>query len=315
MSELANVNLEDGAEVVGGSLVTPDPPPVEEPKAPETPQVAADPDEAEPDGTIEASGGVKFVPLDAVKAERGRRKESEAKLKEKDALIQTLQQKASAFDEAEQYLAQAKPIIETIKQRPDLVALAKNPPPTKEPDGPLTKEEAEQYAKVLDLYTSEGKLDVERAQTAAKLNASLSQRQAAQAIAPFQQREALNASEFNRRAVLNLKDAQGNALVNPETLNSVWKMVDPSESAKPEVATTLYRLALGLQAEKGATSGAPPRTTPDPVVHTESIGGGKPAAQTLDSTGEAFLRASGQSRKEYMAIRESVKLNEPNILE
>lgn len=312
MSELANVNLEEGAEVVGGSLATPDPPAPEPVKEPEAPVAPPNPDEVDPEGTIEASGGVKFVPLDAVKAERARRKESEAKLKEKDTLVEQYRQKAEQFDQASQYLDQARPIIETLKQRPDLVALAKNPPPVKEPDGPLTKDEAEQYAKVLDLYTADGKLDIDRAQTAAKLNASLSQRQAAQAIAPFQHREAQQQSEHNRRTILNFKDAQGNAMVDPTALNTVWSAIDPAESAKPEVATTLYRLALGLMAEKGLTT---KHTAPEPVVHSESIGGGKTSPQTLDHTGEAFLRASGQSRKDYMAIRESVKLNEPNVLE
>ncbi len=247
-----------------------------------------------------------------MKAERGRRKEAEKAAKEKDALVEQYKAKATAFDEAERYLADARPIIETIKQRPDLVALAKNPPAIKQPDGPLTKEEAEQYAKVLDLYTADGKLDVERAQTAAKLNASLSQRQAAQAIAPFQQREAQQQSEFNRRAILNLKDTQGNALIDPAALNTVWNTIDPSESAKPEVATTLYRLALGLMAEKGLTTKT---TKTEPVVHTESIGGGKPGPEALNSVGQAFQRASGMPLKEYTALRDTVKVGESNVLE
>jgi len=309
---MESVNLEEGAEVVGGSLVAPETPAPEPVKEPETPAVTTTPDDADPEGTIEGSQGVKFVPLDAVKAERARRKESDAKLKEKDTLIEQYKAKADQFDQAAQYLDQAKPIIETLKQRPDLVALAKNPPPVKEPDGPLTKEEAEQYAKVLDLYTADGKLDIDRAQTAAKLNASLSQRQAAQAVAPFQQREAQQQSEYHRRQILGFKDPQGNALVDPEALNAVWRMVDPSESAKPEVATTLYRLAMGLAVEKGLTT---KQTKTEPVVHTESIGGGKPGPEALNSVGQAFQRASGMPLKDYTALRDTVKVGESNVLE
>lgn len=315
MSELANVNLEDNTEVVGGTLTAPDPPPVEETKSTETPPPAGDPDEAEPDGTIEASGGVKFVPLDAVKAERGRRKESEAKLKEKDQLIEQYKTKAEQFDQAAQYLEQAKPIIETLKQRPDLVALAKNPPPVQTPAGPLTEDEAIDMAKDLDLYKSDGTPDVARAQKIAKRQEALADRKASQLVAPLHQERAAQASEFNRRAILNLKDKDGNAVIDPDALNTVWRVVDPAESAKPEVATTLYRLALGLMAEKGMNGTRQTRTTTEPVVPTESIGGGKPGPETLNSVGQAFQRASGMSQKDYTAIRESVKVGESNILE
>ena len=319
MSEFANVNLEDTAEVVGTSLATPEPPadtPAVETKTETPPPVAAEVEDTDPEGTIEASGGVKFVPLEAVKAERGRRKESEAKLREKDALIEALKPKADQFDQAAQYLEQARPIIETLKQRPDLVALAKNPPPKQEPIGPLTNDEAVEMAKDLDLYQSDGTPDIARAQKIAKRQEALAQRQTQQALAPIHQREAQSGSEFNRRAILNLKDKDGNAIIDPEALNTVWRVVDPAESAKPEVATTLYRLALGLMAEKGMTNGGSRRTTAtEPVVPTESIGGGRPGPETLNATAQNFQRASGMTAKEYSTLRESVKLNEPNVLE
>ena len=114
MSELGSINLEEGTEIVGDALVAPDPPAAAAPAAPETPAAQPNPEDADPEGTIEASGGVKFVPLDAVKAERGRRKDAEGKLKEKDTLIEQLKTKADQFDQAAQYLDQAKPIIETL---------------------------------------------------------------------------------------------------------------------------------------------------------------------------------------------------------
>lgn len=309
--EVASVNLEDGTEVVGNALATGEPPPPA-PDTPAAPPPPPNPDETDPEGTIEGSQGVKFAPLGAVQAERARRKAAEKAATEKDAQIAALKQKADAFDEASVYLDQAKPIIETLKSRPDLVALAKNPPAKQEPAGPLSKEEAEQYAKVLDLYKADGSLDVDRAQTAAKLNASLAQRQAAQAVAPFQQREAAQQSEYNRRTILNLKDANGNALVDPDALNTVWRTVDAETSANPQVATTLYRLALGLQAEKGMTTRREP--TPEPTL-SESVGAGKPGPETLNSVGQAFQRASGLNLKEYTALRETVKPGESNVLE
>lgn len=306
----AAVSLEDSGEVVGANLVVPETPAVET-KPAETPAPAADPDDAEPDGTIEATGGVKFVPLDAVKAERGRRKEAEKVAKEKDALIEQLKVKAEQFDQAAVYLDQAKPIIETLKQRPDLVALAKNPPARQEPQGPLTQDEAVEMARDLDLYKADGSPDIDRAQKIAKRQEVLADRKAQQAVQPFHQQNALQQSEFNRRAILNLKDAQGNALVDPAALNSVWNIIDPAESSKPEVATTLYRLALGLMAEKGISA----KPAPPPPLVTESLSSSKPGSENLSATGEAFLRASGLSRKDYMALRDEYKPGQTTVLE
>lgn len=311
MSDVASVNLEDGTEVVGNTLAIPDTPAETPPKEPEPTPPAAPAEDADPEGTIEGTQGVKFAPLGAVQAERARRKEAEKVAKEKDATIAQLKQKADAFDEASGYLEQAKPIIETLKQRPDLVALAKHPPPKQEPAGPLSEQEAIDFARDLDLYQSDGTPDIVRAQKIAKRQDALADRRAAERVAPLQQREAAQQSEYNRRTILNLKDGAGNALVDPEALNAVWKTVDAETSANPQVATTLYRLALGLMAEKGLSKSTP---NPAPTL-SEPVGGGKPGPETLNATAQAFQRASGLSTKEYTQIREEYKPGEMNSLE
>lgn len=308
------MELEEGTEVVGGSLAVPEAPPKAEDKPAEQPPAAAAPvvdDDGEPEGTIEGTQGVKFVPLDAVKAERGKRKEAEKTLKEKDTLIQQLQEKANRFDEASQYLDQAKPIIEQIKANPDLVRLAKNPPKVEEPLGPLSPEEAVEMAKDLDLYKADGSPDTARAQKIAKRQESLAERKAQQYVAPFHQQNAIQQSAHMRNLVLSQKDEQGNAKFDPQAVDAVWKLVSPEESAKPEIANALAIFSLGLMAQKGTLPKQTPAAAP---IHTESVGGGGKGAPALTAVGERMQAASGLSKKDYLALRETVT-DGPNVLE
>lgn len=306
----ASLNLEDGTEAVGAALVTPAPTPEPTPDPPAPAPVAPATEDTDPEGTIEATGGVKFVPLDAVKAERARRKEAEKSAAEKEALAQQLADKAAKYDQTEAYLRQAQPIIETLRQRPELIKLAQQPPPPEPTAGPLTDQEAVEYAKDLDLYKADGTPDIARAQRLAARQQSLAERQARQAVAPIYQQSAIQQSAMMRQAILQMKDDAGNAKYDPAVLDQVWKLVPPEESAKPEIASALATFADGLmyQRSRGRVVAPPP-----PVV-TESVGGGKPAAQ-LDGTAEAMLRASGLTRKDYTAMRSEYKDGHTNSLE
>lgn len=302
MSEELNTNalsLEENAEVVGFEQATgtEDPPPV------------VTDDDPEPEGTITIPQG-KVVPLGAVQAERGKRKEAEKALAAKDAELEPLKQKAAKYDEAAQYLQQAQPIIEALRARPDLVAQAKNPPPRVEPKGPLSEADAIEYAKDFDLYKTDGTPDVDRAQRIAKRHADMSERSTQQALKPFNDQTALQQSTNNRAYILNLKDAAGNALVDPKALDTVWKDVPTEMSARPEVANLLYLTALGLQTQNGKG----PKTAAPPLI-TESLGGSKPGPETLTRTDEAFMRASTMPRKEFETTRNSYKEGQTNSLE
>lgn len=304
-----SLNLEAGTEAVGASLVAPAPEsvPAAEPEAPAP--AAANTDDGDPEGTIEATGGVKFVPLDAVKAERARRKEAEKGGAEKDALIQQLADKASKYDQTEAYLRQAQPIIETLRQRPDLIKLAQQPAPSDPTSGPLSQQEAVEYAKDLDLYKADGTPDIARAQRLASRQQLMAERQARQAVAPIYQQSAIQQSAMMRQTILQMKDDAGNAKYDPSVLDQVWKLVPPEESARPEIASALATFADGLMYQKSRG-----RVAPAAPLTTESVGGGKPAAN-LDGTAEAMLRASGLSRKDYTSMRSEYKDGHVNSLE
>lgn len=300
VAQSSALNLEEGTEVVGLGQATGE----------DTSGEAQIPEEPEPEGTITIPQG-KVVPLGAVQAERGKRKEAETKLAATIAEVEPLKQKAQKYDEAAQYLQQAQPIIEALRARPDLVELAKNPPPKQTAKGPLSDEQAIEHAKALDLYKADGAPDVDRAQSVAKLYAGIAEQKTQQAIAPFQQNAALQASMQNKNYILGLKDGAGNALVDPTALNTVWKDVPPELSSRPEVANLLYLTALGLQTQ----SGKAPRSAPTAPLHTESLGGGKPGPETLTRTDEAFMRASTMPQKEFVQTRNSYKEGQTNSLE
>lgn len=293
-----SLSLEDNPTIVG---ITEKEPP------------AADPGDEDPtpEGTIEGSGGVKFVPLDAVIAERTGRK---AATKENAALKSQLteaQEKAAKYDELKGYVDQARPIIERVRANP---ALANDPPQAKvEPAKALSDTEAVEYAKDLDLYKPDGTPDVDRAQRLAGRQAELASRSAQAAIAPFQANDAQRASHAMMQQISGYKDNNGHT-VDAGVLKEIWAGVPPELSAKPEVAAVLYQMALGQSIMQGKYGGLK-SPGPGAVVPTESLGGGgKPRAE-IDATGLKFARAADMKNADFQKTAERFQPGRVNALE
>lgn len=269
-----------------------------------------DADDADPEGTITIPSG-KVVPVGAVQAERGRRKEAEKALTAKDAEIATLKAKADKYDQVEPQIRAAMPIIEGIQRRPDLVAQLNQPAPVaKEAAGPLTADEAVEYAKDFDLFTPEGKPDVDRAQRIAKRHETMNARSTANAIAPFAQNEAQRQSQTLYRQVASYKDAQGNT-VDATILKNIWNLIPAEQSSKPEVAGVLYRMALAEQMiqGKGPKPGLPP------VVQTEGVGQRTTQNTTITGIDTQMMKAAGIAEKDYTATASRFKPGQSNSLE
>jgi len=274
---------------------------------------AAEPaaEEQEPEGVVTTATGVKMVPLAAVQAERGRRKEAEGKFTAAETELATIRPKAQRYDEVEPQIRAAMPIIQGIQRRPDLVAQLNQPAPAvKEPAGPLSDQEAIDHAKALDLYTPTGEPDVARAQNVAKMYAGIAQRQTQQAIAPFQQNEAQRQSATNYQHFAQMKDATGN-VVDPKVLANVWANVPAEQSANPAVANVLYLMALGQQQALGKS----PRAALPAVIPTESVGGGKTSSPAITTVDQSMMRAAGIAEKDYTATSARFKPGQSNFLE
>lgn len=290
---------EDGATPVGA---------VTDPNVPLT-ETAHVEDDKEPEGTITIPQG-KVVPLAAVTEERGKRKDAEAKLKAKDQEVAQLKQKADQFDQVEQQVRVAMPIIQRIQNRPDILAMLDQPPvPPKQAAGPLSEQEAIDYANDFDLFTRDGKPDVERAQRIAKRHADQAARASSAVIAPVLQNDAQRNSATLFQHYATLKDGAGNT-VDRTILAEVWSNV-PVGGVTPEVANVLYLTALGLQQQRGKT----PLAKPGPVVPTESPGGPSSKPQQITELDRSIMRHSGISEKSYAATAAKYQPGRINSLE
>lgn len=280
-----SISLEDEPAIVG----------LGQPETPATEQAVSDEDTV-PDGTIEGTGGVQFAPVKAVIAERTQRKEAQKQLAAIQEQLTAAQQKAQRYDELAGYVDQARPIIEAVRNRPDLVEQARQPKQEAAPK-PLSDAEAVEYAKDLDLYKPDGTPDVDRAQRLAQRQEALASRSAQAAIAPFQANDAQRASATMKSQILAYKDSNGHT-VDAGILNDLWAGVPAELSAKPEVAGVLYQMALGATVAAGKYKGTQP-PGPPPPLQTESLGNRGGAPKDLDVFGQKFAKAADIKPSEF----------------
>lgn len=285
------------------------PPPVADPPAPDpvAPQAPPAPVDEDPEGTIEGSGGVKFVPLGAVVETRGRLKEAKAEIEARDAKIAELSAKAAKLDGIEREWNAVQPLVQSLKS-----GTYQPQTPAQKPAGPLSPQEAVEYAKDLDLYKADGTPDVDRAQRLAAKNEALADRRAQALVAPLHQQSAYQQSTVLRQQVSQIKDATGQT-VNPSYLEKVFAGVPPEMAARPEIASVLYYAAKGMEAHEGKGSKA--ITPPPPVVLTESLSNTTPGRSELSSFERSFIDSAGMKPKEYETIAGRFKPGERNELE
>lgn len=301
----ASVSLEEpGAAFVGPGQ--PETPPAEPAAGVPATEPQTPPGEPEPEGVIAAPTGEKYVPLAALQAERGKRKEAEGKVLS-EADLQALRDKARGYDESAAWVQQARPYIDAIRSNPDLVKQVQN---GGKPVAPQTDERAETYAKRFDLFTPDGKPDVARAQAILQDQDAQMERVAQKAVAPLVQTEAQRTSIGLYQHYLQQPEVNG-IKVDPKYLAETWASVPPEVSADPRVAQVLYMNTIGRQ----ILAGHKPAQAPPQVVPTEGVGSGTPSAQALTPTSEKFLAASQMKPAEFRATREQYKPGQPNSLE
>ena len=291
-----SISLEE-SELVGAVTDTP----------PETPEATDDP---EPEGTVEIPTG-KVVPLQALQAERGKAKEAKAEaetLKQQMALYKAA---AEEYEALKPKLAEAMPIIEAVRKRPDLVRLANEPPPAPvEPAGPLSAQEAVEYAKDMDLYKADGTPDVERAQRLAARQEAIAAKQAQRFVAPFEAQTAQRQAQEMFQQVATMKDTQGRT-VDPNALKQIWGSVPAELASRPEVASVLYYAAKGY-AEHHAKAG---REAAPAIVPTESLGGSRGEAAPISEIESRFIKAADIKPAEYQKMSARFQPGRVTVLE
>lgn len=269
MSEPGVVNVEEDG---------PDPAVADPAAAPVVAAVdpGAAPPEEEPEGTTEVNGQ-RLVPLAALKAERAQR--------------QTMQARAAQADELEAYVREAKPWVEFLRANPEILKPRQAPPaPATFGAGPVDPE-VEMVAKTLDLYTPDGKPDLQRAKAVVQLMDRKAARASQQAVAPYHQQTAQNASANNYRAALAFKDPSGRS-PSPEALTAIWRAMPAEQSADPQVAMVLTMTALGMDQASGKGRAVAPQAPGAAPIVTEGQGG-QPRRASLSALETAVARDRG----------------------
>ena len=304
-SELApgSMSLEDDAP----APETPPPPDTPAETAQTPPQATQQADDGDPDGTIEGSGGVKFVPLSAVAEAREKVRAAKAEAEAVKAEAAQLREKAAKFDQVAGEWQAAQPLLQQLRNGTYQPAA-----PLAKPAGPLSPQDAIEYAKDLDLYKADGTPDVDRAQRLAVRQQALAEQQAKTLVQPLYQHTAVQQSSANFERIAAYKDPSG-IQVDRSILQQIWNMVPPELSSQQGVASILYNQALAETVKQGKYK--TPTAPPAPAVHTESIGGGGNAPRELSSFERNFAQAAGIKNKDFEAISSQYKPGERNVLE
>ncbi len=301
------VSLEE-APPVETPVAEPSPPPVE-------PPVAAAPvvDEDEPQPTDAQS----MVPIAALREARSHTKTVKAQAAQLQTENQSLRQRAAQADEMASVIKQWEPTIRAIQQRPDLIAQASSAPKVDPVIAGIADQDAAEYARDIQLYDGEGKLDLVTAKRALARQIRVAQSAAEQAVnrvvKPMQAESAATKSQNLMQTASQVRDRAGRT-VNPETLKQFFSVIPPEIAQDPKVASVLYFAAKGWEAHNGA-EGPAPVIAPGPVLQTESPGGRVASPRTLTDLDLRMAHDMGRKPNEYQAISARFKPGAMNVLE
>lgn len=294
MSDENLINVEDDQP----EAVAPAAP--EAPVAPEPPVVAA------PDAEIDINS------IDI--KDEGRIKGVIGELSRIRAENRTLKTQAERAGQLEQQLNEAKPYVDFLRnnqhlmqpRQPEPVA----PPPEADPDLVET-------ARTLDLYTSDGKLDLEKAGKVLAIQDRRAGRVAQTTIQPMQQQTMQSQAHANYQMLRSFKMADGQVL-RQEIVDGIWQATAREPNglqtlSNPDSVRALALLAIGAQAMTTRSQPAPP--VAPPVVTEASGGRGSLQPQRLSAIEERVLQNKGLSATKYQELTKDFKPGVSNVLE
>ena len=275
--------------------------PAETPTPAEPAGEAAEPEPEVPEGAIEQGGQV-MVPLAALKSEREK--------------VKALKPKADQYEQLAGWVQQAKPYVDFLAAHPELVTRAAAPAaePTT-PAGPAPDDTvAEQLAKTLDLYTTEGKPDLSRAKSLIGTVEALAEKKAQALVKPVQDLNVQGRAMAHYHEAVAASAPNG-AKVDPAILWQVWQNADPRILATPQGAAAAWALALGMASMQAAPT---PRTVAapgGPPVVTEPPGGSGVRAGVLSDLDQRVVQVRGMDPKKYQEYARAFKPGETNTVE
>jgi len=258
-----------------------------------------------------------MVPAGALREAREHLKTVKAQAAQAQTEAQALRQRAAEADEMASVIKQWEPTIRAIQERPDLIAQSRSAPKVDPVLASIPDQDAAEYARDIQLYDGEGKLDLVTAKRALARQMRVAQTAAEQAVnrvvKPMQAETAQTKSQNLMQTAAQVRDRAGRT-VNPETLKQFFSVIPPEIAQDPKVASVLYFAAKGWEAHNGA-EGPAPVPTPGPVLQTESPGGRAPSPRSLTDLDLRMAHDMGRKPNEYQAISARFKPGAMNVLE
>ena len=260
--------------------------------------------EPEPEGVVELQGQ-KVVPLAALTAERERvRTHTEKKIRDE---LEPFKQRAAAADQLQADLTALQPHIDYLKKHPEVMQQDHEP---KVPD--VSDDEAEKEARDLELYTPTG-LDLGRAKRIIAKRRAETKAAAAEAataaVQPMLQTNAVQAARQNFVWAASQRDANGNALIDPQYLAEIWAQCPAELTANPEAARTILEAAIG----RATVQGKRPQHGSEPLF-TEPSGGRPGSGYTMSEPERKIAKNVGLSDKQWAESAKSYQPDATNVL-
>lgn len=257
---------------------------------------------------INLPDGDKLAPLSEVgKVARAYRQQ----IKDIKAELTAAKEGSAKATQLEQQIAQLSAQVQQLQPYVSayqaMTQAAQQAAPQDDPDAGA----AEEYARLLDLYTADGKPDIERGKRGLALQRKLAASEAQKHIAPMQQQSAQSASAANLARAKNTVMPNG-AKADPDILARIWSQLDPSVTSTPEGAMHAFVMAVGQTAAMAPAQAAAPAqrapngqfagTPPPPPMFTERAGGKTDGNNLpLSKQEQDYIKSSGMTEKEYLA--------------
>lgn len=260
-------------------------------------------EEADLDAQLEAQavvipGDEKLVPLSAVTNLREKLKATKGEAAKATGLQAELDRLRAEQEEARPWIEAAKTIAAT-RQLQSQDQLQDRPT---EPDPALQAELAD-VARDLDLFTADGKPDLDKAKRIHERTQRVAHQAAQQVVAPVHQHTIeQRASQMYQRAILTT--AQDGSKPDPEILKDVFARVGPQLAASVEGARELWVAAMGRSVAAGRlvapAAKAPVKEIPPPLLTERAGGKDEPHKAPLSDMERRALKQMGMTEKDYL---------------
>ena len=301
MSETQTLAADDLAPLPAKPEPQQEPPPADPQAQVAQPPAAEDDDPA--DGLTETEEKLNAL-RSALTATRGKLRDMKPAAEENARLKQQLEQ-----------IAPLIPYAQFVQANPHLLQPQQQAPQEPAKADPLIEATAKRY----DLYTPDGKLDLERASAIVSDQRQIAREEAQAVVQPYQQQTHQTQLQANIQWMSSLKTADGQTLEREmieDTIRSIYGALPQAEALKvladPKVAQVVGYVALGRQA--ATKKGAPqPGPLPGPALHVETAGGSS-EVRISDGSRTLFNKA-GISEKDALASAKRFKPGVSNVLE